>query len=110
MIEDTIASIEERLRRAEGMSAAQRAEMQALLGKLKGELAALSKTDADQARSIAGYVDLSTHELTRSEKQPQLFQHALQGLSSSVAGLEAQHPRLTELVNSLSVLLSNTGI
>jgi chromosome segregation ATPase len=109
-IEERIADIEARLQNTAGLSGEQRAELQALLAKLKAELRALSATNADQAHSIAGYVDLSTHELTREEKQPHLLRHAIEGLMSSVAGLEAQHPRLTELVNALSMLLSNTGI
>ena len=110
MIEDTIASIESRLKSAAGLSAEQRVELQTLLGTLKSELAVLEKADADQARSVAGYVALSTHEATRASKDPKSVQHALEGLNSAVSGLEAQHPRLTELVNSLGMLLSNTGI
>lgn len=110
MIEDTIASIESRLKNSTGLSAKQRDELQGLLHTLKSELAVLEKADADQAHSVAGYVGLSTHEATRAQKDPQSVEHALEGLNSAVSGLEAQHPRLTELVNSLSMLLSNTGI
>ena len=110
MIDETIASIENRLCHAQGLGEEQRIELQALLVKLKAELSLLSTTNADQARSIAGYVDLSTHELARAQKHPRLLQHAIEGLSSSVAGLEIQHPRLTELINTLCASLSNSGI
>ncbi len=110
MIEDTIANIESRLQRTGTFTDEQRKELQTLLHTLKSELTALSKTKSDQARSITGYIDLSTHEATREEKQPHLFRHAIEGLSSSVVGMEVQHPRLTELVNALSQLLSNAGI
>jgi len=110
MIEETIARIEARLKSAESLSDGNRKELQALLATLKDELQALSRTDADQARSIAGFVELTTHEATREEKQPELLQHSMRGLESSVYGLEAKHPKLTELVNSFCMLLSNTGI
>lgn len=110
MIEETIASIESRLRNAKELGDEQRAEMQALLERLKGELFELSSIDADQARSIVGYMDLSTHELARNEKQPHLLRLAIEGLSSSVVGLELKHPRLTEAINALCVSLANSGI
>ena len=110
MIEETIARIEARLAQSPGMGAEQRAELQGLLLKLKTDLATLHATNADQAHSIAGYVDLSTHELSRSEKKPKQLHHAIEGLSSSVAGLEAEHPGLTETINALCVSLANSGI
>jgi hypothetical protein len=110
MIDETIARIEARLKSAEALSEESRKELQALLSTLKAELLALSQHDADQARTIAGYVELSTHEATREQKQPRLLEHAIDGLKTSVYGLEAKHPRLTELANSIGLLLSNTGL
>jgi hypothetical protein len=110
MIEDTIAGIESRLAHAQGLSAEQRAELQGLVAQLKAELVRFSATNSDQARSIAGYVDLSTHEISRAEKHPGLLNHAVAGLSYSVAGLETQHPRLTATINAICAALANSGI
>jgi hypothetical protein len=108
MIQDTIQQIEARLN--EQLPAEKRAELVKLLGTLKQEVQELSKTDADQARSIAGFAQVSAHEATRSEPNPTALQHALAGLQSSVEGFEETHPRLVQAVNSVCTALSNLGI
>jgi hypothetical protein len=81
-----------------------------LVGTLKSEVAALSKTHGEQAESIAGFADLSTHEATRAEQNPRLLKLSLEGLGSSVKELEDSHPRLVQIVNAISNTLSNLGI
>jgi ABC-type transporter Mla subunit MlaD len=110
MIQDTIEQIEARLCDASALSVENRAELRALLAKLKAEVASLPETHREQAQSIAGFTAISTHEAIRLEKNPQLLRHALDGLNSSVAGLEESHPRLVKVVNSICVTLSNLGI
>lgn len=110
MIEDTIGKIEAKIHGAETIREDRRQELLQLLGTLKSEVAVLSKTHGEQAESIAGFAELSTHEATRAEQNPQLLQLSLQGLSSSVGELEKSHPRLVQIVNAISNTLSNLGI
>ena len=110
MIEDTIAKIEARLTSSEALPEERRRELVQLLGTLKEEVARLSKTHGEQAQSIAGFTELSTHEATRTEQNPDLLRLSLQGLSSSVEGFEQSHPRLVQIVNAISNTLSNLGI
>ena len=109
MIQDTISKIEERLRVADG-GGASKTELLNLLSTLKGEIAELSSTHAEQAQSIAGFTAVSAHEATRTDRQPQLVQLSLKGLSSSVEGFEQSHPKLVQVVNSICNTLSNLGI
>lgn len=109
-IEQTLGTIEARIRNSDSIREDRRGELLDLLGKLKSEVASLSQTDAEQARSIAGFAELSAHEAMRSEKNPQLLEHAVAGLSSSVKGFEESHPRLVQIVNAVSGFLSNLGI
>ncbi len=109
MIDDTIKQIEAQLQTA-NVADDKRAELVQLLGKLKAEVASLSETHDDQARSIAGFTQVSTHEATRSEPDPELLKLSLEGLRSSVNGFEQSHPRLVQIVNSISQTLSNLGI
>ena len=109
-IEQTLGTIEARIQNSETIRDDRRAELLELLGKLKAEVASLSQTDEEQARSIAGFAEISAHEATRSEKNPQLLQHAVDGLRSSVKGFEESHPRLVQIVNAISGFLSNLGI
>jgi len=110
MIQDTLSKLEQRLQQSGSMDSATRSELLGLLASLKSEVAGLSQTHADQAQSIAGFTAVSAHEATRSERNPELVQLSLKGLSSSVEGFEKSHPRLVQLVNSLCTTLSNLGI
>lgn len=110
MIHDTIGKIEERLRQADSIKSGNKAELLGLLATLKAEVSELSRTHADKAQSIAGFTAVSAHEATRAEKNPQLVELSLKGLSSSVEGFEQSHPKLVQVVNSISTTLSNLGI
>lgn len=110
MIENTIGKIEDRIRGAETIRDERRQELLQLLGTLKSEVAELSKTHGEQAQSIAGFTEVSTHEATRAERNPELLELSLQGLGSSVSEFEESHPRLVQIVNAISSTLSNLGI
>lgn len=110
MIEETIGRIEERLQNAGAVPPETRAELIRLLGTLKTEVEQLSKTQADKAQSIAGFAAVSAHEATRAERNPELLQLSLRGLSSAVEEFEKTHPKLAQIVNSISTTLSNLGI
>jgi len=110
MIEKTIQEIETRVQSAEAIKEERRNELLQLLATLKAEVATLSKTHSEQAESIAGFTGVSAHEATRTQQNPDLLKLSLQGLSSSVEGIEVSHPRLVQIVNAISNTLSNLGI
>jgi hypothetical protein len=110
MIEDTINKIEAQLKSAEAIPADRRRELLELLANLKAEVADLSQTHGEQAQSIAGFTGVSAHEATRETRNPELLDLSLQGLRSSVEGFEKTHPKLVQIVNSISNTLSNLGI
>jgi Domain of unknown function (DUF4404) len=110
MIKDTLAKIEARLNGTEALPADKRRELQELLATLKAEVEKLSRTHADQAQSIAGFTEVSTHEATRAHQNPQLLKLSLNGLTSSVEEFEKSHPKLVQIVNSISNTLANLGI
>jgi hypothetical protein len=110
MNEKTIGEIEARIRGADSISDDRKRELLQLLGTLKSEVGALQKTHDEQARSIAGFAQLSAHEATRAEQNPRLRELSIRGLRSSVEGFEKSHPHLVEIVNTISNTLSNLGI
>jgi Mg2+ and Co2+ transporter CorA len=110
MIEKTISEIEAKISGAESVSAERKAELLQLLGTLKTEVARLSETHSEQADSIAGFVQLSAHEATRVEQNPQLRELSLEGLRTSAGGFEQSHPRLVQIINSISKTLADLGI
>ena len=110
MIEDTVGKIKSRIESAEAIGPERKQELLQLLGTLKSEVAELSKTHGEEAQSIAGFTEISAHEATRAEQNPTLLELSLEGLSGSVAGFEKSHPRLVQIVNTISNMLSNLGI
>jgi Mg2+ and Co2+ transporter CorA len=110
MIEDTIGKIEARIEGADSVKDERRQELLQLLGRLKAEVAELSKTHGDQAQSIAGFTEVSTHEAIRADQNPEQLKLSLDELASSVKGFEESHPRLVQIVNAISTALSNLGI
>jgi len=110
MIQETIAKIEAKIKKVGTIKGENKAELLNLLAELKTEITKLAQTHSEDAMSITGFTDVSTHEATRQEKNPQLLELSLEGLSSSVKGFEATHPRLVEIVNSISLMLSNSGV
>jgi hypothetical protein len=110
MIDETIGKIEARIQGAETIKDDRRQELLQLLGTLKSEVAELSKTHSEEAQSIAGFVQVSAHEATRVEQNPDLLKLSLDGLNSSVSDFEKSHPRLVQIVNTISNTLSNLGI
>jgi Mg2+ and Co2+ transporter CorA len=110
MIENTIGEIEAKILGADSVSDDRKRELLQLLGTLKSEVGALSKTDGEHAQSIAQFAKLSAHEATREKQNRQLREISVSGLRSSVDGFEQSHPKLVQIVNSISNTLSNLGI
>ena len=110
MIDDTLNKIEAKIQGADSIKDERKRELLQLLGTLKAEVANLSETHGEQAQSIAGFTEVSTHEATREQKNPELLKLSLDGLKSSVEEFEGSHPRLVQIVNTISQTLSNMGI
>ena len=110
MLDETLAKLETNIRASEALQADQKAELLRLLTTLKSEMATLEHTHAERAESVLGLTEKSMHEAIRQPKDPQRAASALQELAASVAELEVSHPQLVNVVNAISVLLSNIGI
>jgi hypothetical protein len=87
-----------------------KAKLMQHLSTLRTELDALSRTHPDRAKTIAGFAELSAHEATQADTRPELLELAVRGLRKSVQELETTHPRLVEVVGSLSAALSGVGL
>ena len=109
-MKETITQIEERIKNAGALNEENRAELLGLLAQLKTQLGTLSQTNAEQARSITGFTEISAHEATREEKNSKSLGHSVLGLESSVHNLEQSHPQLVAVVNRIAQMLSNMGI
>jgi len=110
MIDDTIAKIEKQLDAAQAIKPERREELLKLLETLKAEVSTISSTHREQAASIAKFTEVSAHEAIRSTQDQQLLDLSLEGLRSSARSFEESHPKLVQIVNSISRTLSNLGI
>ena len=110
MIQTTIEKIEEKIRKNSSLNPQNKTELLELLATLKPEITKLSEAQAENAESIAGFVERSAHEATRQEKNPTLLKIASDGLSASVKGFELSHPKLVETVNYIANALANIGL
>lgn len=110
MFKTTITNIENKIKHNRAIQDKERTELLKLLSSLKNEISELSKTDEEHAESITGFAQTSAHEATRKDKKEDLLDLSLKGLTSSVNELESSHPKLVEIVNRISYMLSNMGI
>lgn len=85
MIENTIAELEAKIR-AEAIGEERKRELLQLLARLKAEAAA------------------------RENQNLKPLRNSVEELRSSVEGFEQSHPKLVQLVHSISNTLSNLGI
>ncbi len=110
MIDETIQQIEARIQNSESLRPERRQELLELLAKLKAEAGELAKTHSEQAESIVGFTQVTAHETMRAAQDPQLVSLSAEGLRKSVAEFEKSHPKLAQVVNTISTTLSNSGI
>ena len=107
MIRDTILKIEARLQGSTTLSDEARADLIALLGELKREIATV---EPEVGQSIAGQTEHLTRQATEEARNPELLKRSLNELSASVDGFEKSHPGLVQVVNRICTTLSNIGI
>ena len=86
MIEKTIGEIEAKIHGADSISDEHKRELLQLLAKLKTEIA------------------------TGQNQNLQPLKSSVEELRTSVEGFEQSHPKLVQIVNSISNTLSNLGI
>ena len=92
------------------MDEKKKAELEQHLATLRTELDELARTNADRAKTIAGFAELSAHEATLPTPHRELLDLSVAGLKKSVQEFEKTHPRLVEIAGSLSAILSNIGL
>ena len=110
MLDKTISELEDRIGKADSITRKERSALLKLIGELKVEINALSKTHADEAKSIAGFAQVAAHEAMRTERNAGLFRIAREGLEKSVEDFELTHPTLVNTIREISDVLSNLGI
>ena len=110
MISERLAKLESMLRNNPNLPEASRQELLDLVAGLQAEVTPLADTHAERADQIAGRAEAAVHASIKRDQQPGQATVAVEGLAASVREFEASHPRLVEIVDQLTVTLSNMGI
>jgi hypothetical protein len=110
MIKETLSRIEAAIAKIQAADGKEKAELVALLKKLKDELTALPESRLDDARSIAHFTETAAHEVTRANKSVERSNLSISGIAYSVKGFEVSHPALVEIANEICMMLVRMGI
>ncbi|MEN6621242.1 MAG: DUF4404 family protein [Smithella sp.] len=110
MIQDRIDKIEKKIKESKEVKENEKDELLNLLTNLRTEINDLSKTHKEHADSIVRFTEISAHEATRKEKNPELLNLSIEGLTSSIEGFEVSHPTLVGIINRISTMFYNIGI
>ena len=110
MTDERIQKIKSTVEGADHISPEKKAELLAVLAKLKPAIRKVAKTHEQEAESISRYVEASAHEAAGKKKHPEGLEKVLHGLRQSVEKFEASHPDLTAFVTEYSAVLSGLGI
>ncbi len=110
MIQETLSRIEAAIAKVQAADGKEKAELVALLKKLKDELAALPESRLDDARSIAHFTEVAAHEVTRANKSVERSNLSISGIAYSVKGFEVSHPALVSIANEICMMLVRMGL
>ncbi len=110
MINDTLSKIEAAIAKVEAGKSPEKAELVALLKKLKSELSTLPASRMDDIRSVGYFTEAAAHEVTREKASVQLKNLSISGISYAVKGFEVSHPELVSVVNEICMILARMGI
>jgi prefoldin subunit 5 len=110
MTDERIEKIKSAVEAAEHISPEKKAELVAVLAKLKPAITKVAETHEEEAESISRYIEASAHQAAGKKKHSEGVENVLQGLKRSVEKFEASHPDLTAFVTEYSAVLSGLGI
>lgn len=110
MTDERIEKIKSAVETADHISPEKKAELLAVLAKLKPAITKVAQTHEEEAESISRFVEASAHEAAKKKKHPEGLEKVLHGLKQSVQKFEASHPDLTAFVTEYSAVLSGLGI
>ena len=110
MTDERIDKIKSAIEAADHIPPEKKAELLAMLGKLKPALAKVAQTHEEEAQSISRFVEASAHEVASKKKCPESLERVLHKLKQTVEKFEASHPQLSAFVSEYSAVLSGMGI
>ena len=109
MTDERIQKIKSAVEAADHIAPEKKAELLAVLTKLKPAIAEVARTNEEEAESISRFVEASAHEIAGKKERPESVEKVLHRLKQSVDKFEASHPQMTAFVTEYSAVLSGLG-
>ena len=109
MTDERIQKIKSVVESADHISPQKKAELLAVLAKLKPAIAEVAQTDEEEAERISQFVEASAHEVAGKKERPESVDRVLNRLKQLVEKFEASHPQMTAFVTEYSAVLSSLG-
>lgn len=110
MIDETIKRIEHTVASSETLASDRKSELLDLIADLKNEIETLDESQHEALGSVARYTEASIREAVKEDKDDELLDYTLNGLSLSVRRFEVSHPTLMNVINNIGQTLSSSGI
>jgi prefoldin subunit 5 len=110
MTDERLEKIKSAVEAADHIPAEKKAELLAVLAKLKPAIAHVAQTHEEEAERISRFVEASAHEVAVKKERPESLERVLHKLKQTVEKFEASHPQLTAFVTEYSAVLSGLGI
>lgn len=107
MAQNTLQKLETLIKDSSQIEGTTQEELLDLITSLKSEL---HDVDEEQARSIAKFAEVATHEALRENKNADLIEISTQGLERSAQEFASTQPTLFGIVRTIVRTLSNMGI
>ena len=109
MTDERIEKIKSAVEAADHISPEKKAELLAVLAKLKPAIAEVARSHEGEAERISQFVEASAHEVAGKKERPESVDRVLNRLRQSVEKFEASHPQMTAFVTEYSAVLSGLG-
>jgi Domain of unknown function (DUF4404) len=107
-MDSTLKNIKHKIASLESVSSKDKAELDALVENLHEELSSIASTDHNKASKIGDVVQTTADKALEGDALT--VQSTIDDFSTSIEKLEVTHPKLTDIVNRICMMLADIGI
>ena len=107
-MDSTLKNIKQKIASLESVSTGDKTELNALVENLQQELSTLASNDSAKAAKVGDMVQTTADKALQGDAQT--VQTTIDDFSNSIEKLEVTHPKLTDIVNRICMMLADIGI
>ena len=107
-MDSTLKNIKQKIASLDSVSIDDRAELNVLVENLHQELSTMAVDDSVKAAKVGDVVQSTADRALQGDVET--VQTTIDDFSSSIGKLEVTHPKLTDIVNRICMMLADIGI